>query len=56
MPSDADQLSRGRAVLSLLLDVQRELAHGTKPAELPAALRLPPARVRWALAVLAMQG
>jgi hypothetical protein len=53
MPTNDEQLSRGRSVLQLLLEVQRELANGRRPAELPASLRVAPERVRWALSVLA---
>lgn len=51
-PSD-EQLERGRRVLQLLLEVQRELAAGTRPAAIAAALRVSPACVEWALSILA---
>lgn len=52
-PSPADQLERGRAVLQLLLEVQRELARGTKPVEIATVLGVPAPRAAWALDVLA---
>jgi len=47
-----DQLAREREVMRLLLEVQRLLAQGAKPAELPRLLDVPPERARWALGVL----
>lgn len=47
-----DQLARGRAVLQLLLAVQRELSRGTAPAQISVRLGLPPERVQWALDTL----
>lgn len=53
--SDAnDQVAHGRAVLRLLLAVQRQLAAGRQPAEIPAALGVRPHLVTWALDVLSV--